>query len=285
MIAAAAALLALVLLAGSLNSLQFEPGQPVGLDQLFPNPGDTSASTGLGELLLKIFRILMMIAWLVLPLFILYLIISKEGRKKFLRDLAIYLPFLLLLYYLSTRPKGALPMVEAPLVERATLDLSVLEGTPVPAAPEFIPPPNWVTTAATLAIALGIALVFVGVMVVLWRRSHAKAEPLKQVAQEAQSAIRAIEAGGDVREVIMRCYYQMLEALKQYRSIQRGQDITPHEFELVLEQRGLPHEPVHQLTQLFEQVRYGGGAPGRQDERAAINSLGAIVSACERMRS
>ena len=60
--------------------------------------------------------------------------------------------------------------------------------------------------------------------------------------------------------------------------------MTPHEFERILQERGLPRGPVHDLTQLFEQVRYGGYNPGRQEERVAVSSLSAIVTACQRSR-
>jgi hypothetical protein len=76
----------------------------------------------------------------------------------------------------------------------------------------------------------------------------------------------------------------MLQAVEEYKNIRRDRDMTPHEFELALERRGLPREPIHQLTELFEQVRYGGQVPGRAEERLAVSSLSAIVSACQRTR-
>jgi hypothetical protein len=74
----------------------------------------------------------------------------------------------------------------------------------------------------------------------------------------------------------------MIHALETYRNIHRDRYMTPHEFEAYLEGRGLPREPVRQLTALFEQVRYGGVRPGRADERTAISSLEAIVAACQK---
>ncbi len=42
--------------------------------------------------------------------------------------------------------------------------------------------------------------------------------------------------------------------------------MTPHEFEQQLQRAGLPAEPVHDLTHLFEEARYGGAGdgPGRR---------------------
>jgi hypothetical protein len=58
--------------------------------------------------------------------------------------------------------------------------------------------------------------------------------------------------------------------------------MTTHEFEEILQGKGLPDEPIHQLTLLFEDVRYGNLNPGEADETRAISSLGAIVSALRR---
>jgi type I restriction enzyme R subunit len=41
---------------------------------------------------------------------------------------------------------------------------------------------------------------------------------------------------------------------------------------------------VERLTRLFEQVRYGNYAPRRRDQMEAVDSLQAIVNACEQLR-
>jgi hypothetical protein len=61
--------------------------------------------------------------------------------------------------------------------------------------------------------------------------------------------------------------------------------MTPSEFEQALQGKGLPREPVHQLTHLFEEVRYGARQVGEREERQAIDSLSAIVAACTRAKS
>ena len=38
--------------------------------------------------------------------------------------------------------------------------------------------------------------------------------------------------------------------------------MTAREFEALLEKRGVPNPPVHQLTALFEVARYAAQAPG-----------------------
>lgn len=281
-------LLALVLLAASLNTLQLAPGQPVSFNEIAPSVTDTGTANDWSRYLVIFFRVLMVIFWIAVPLVIILLILNKDARKRFLRDLAIMLPILLFLLYLSNHKQAQQTaqdlnnrMMSAPTLEQ-------LQTTPAPPPPEFVPPPAWVTNLAAVLIAVAIVVLVAGVLYSVWRRAENQRrlkEPLQKVERQAQAAIDAIHAGGDLRETILRCYLQMVETLKEYRGIQRNYDMTPHEFELMLEKRGLPGEPVHNLTQLFEQVRYGAIRPGRQDETTAITSLSAIVSACQRTRN
>jgi hypothetical protein len=73
----------------------------------------------------------------------------------------------------------------------------------------------------------------------------------------------------------------MSAVINQQRGIQRSQAMTPHEFEEYLATNGLPGAPVHQLTHLFEEVRYGDITAGSAEEQVALNSLTAIIEACE----
>jgi hypothetical protein len=140
-----------------------------------------------------------------------------------------------------------------------------------------------VTTVTSIVLAVVTVLVVFFVVRAIWRRARRREdEPLRRIERRAQEAIQSIEAGGDLREVIQRCYMQMLQAVSEYRLIDREQSMTPHEFELLLEHRGLSIEAVRDLTALFERVRYGAEQPGRREEREAIASLSAIVSACQR---
>jgi hypothetical protein len=65
--------------------------------------------------------------------------------------------------------------------------------------------------------------------------------------------------------------------LRQAQGIEMEAAMTAREFERLLEARGVPRPPVHQLTQLFEAARYGRRPPGADDERRARESLTAIV--------
>ena len=66
-------------------------------------------------------------------------------------------------------------------------------------------------------------------------------------------------------------------ALEEGKKLERKEFMTTREFEALLEEEGVPYEPVHQLTRLFEAVRYGNWQPNPTDEQKAINCLEALV--------
>jgi len=133
-----------------------------------------------------------------------------------------------------------------------------------------------------ISVILSIVMVSIigAVLWILWRRNKHDLSPNRLIARQAQSALEALQAGGDLKNTIIRCYYQMSAVINQQRGIQRSQVMTAHEFEEYLAKNGLPGEPVHQLTHLFEEVRYGDLPAGPAEEQVALNSLTAIVEAC-----
>lgn len=278
-------LLALLLLASSLNALELAEGKPVPYSEMAPTFSNSVENENAMSILLIIFRVAMIIVWILVPIFIIYLIISKQARKRFLRDMATLLPILFFLYWLTNSDlmrnregeAGGMLGFNQPMEE------GVIESPPV--MPVFQPPPDWVTTVTSLVLAAALTAIVVLIIFAVWRRNRREEElPLQKIERRAQDALDELAAGGDLREVIQRCYFQMIDVLHEYRNIQRDRDVTPHEFEMLLTRHGLPRDPIHQLTMLFEQVRYGAHQPGRQDERLAISSLSAIVTACQRGR-
>jgi protein-S-isoprenylcysteine O-methyltransferase Ste14 len=144
--------------------------------------------------------------------------------------------------------------------------------------PIINPPPlvpvntNW-TWLVWIGLALG--LILIGVRLFFWTREPNRISDAVQ--REAEQAIRALQTGSDIRSVIVRCYRQMSQALQKERGIQLEETMTARDFETLLEARGIPHDPVHQLTQLFEEARYGYRQPGPEEERKAFDCLNAIV--------
>jgi hypothetical protein len=94
---------------------------------------------------------------------------------------------------------------------------------------------------------------------------------------EAEKARQALMTGLDLKDVIVKCYRQMSLALEKEQGIERKDSMTTREFESLLEAAGVPHDPIHQLTQLFEAVRYGNWQPNPMDEQKAIHCLEAII--------
>jgi hypothetical protein len=94
---------------------------------------------------------------------------------------------------------------------------------------------------------------------------------------EAEKARQELKTGLGLKDVIIRCYRQMSLALAKEQGIEREDFMTTGEFENLLEATGVPHDPVHQLTQLFEAVRYGNWQSNPIDEQKAIRCLEAIL--------
>jgi hypothetical protein len=124
-------------------------------------------------------------------------------------------------------------------------------------------------------IGLALGLLLIGVRLFFWPREPSRTPDAVQM--EAEQAIRALQTGADIRSVIVRCYGQMSRALQKERGIRLEETMTARDFERLLEERGIPRAPVHQLTLLFEGARYGYRQPGPEEERMAFDCLNAIV--------
>ena len=101
-----------------------------------------------------------------------------------------------------------------------------------------------------------------------------------QLRTDAEEAISGIQAGEDLRHVIIRCYADMSQIVNEQRGIQRQEAMTPREFERQLQGFGLPQAAVQRLTRLFEEVRYGNTELGKDAEQEAIHCLTSIIEAC-----
>lgn len=285
---AGVALLALVILAAGLSELELRPGWPLSdwLQLLLGNLTIRRGEVTPGSLLdiTRVVRLLVIIFLLLLPLFILGLILYPDLRKKMLRELLRMLIFLSLAYIL-TRSEFIETMIDfgsgpinfvalpSPGEESASSALEVM--------PQFdTRSPSWLTWVTSFALALALAAGIAGLIWTLLRRLSPQSTPMDELAQEAQAALEALQSGADFRNTIIRCYREMSEVLRARRGIQRDGAMTPREFEAQLAHHGLPGGPVHQLTLLFEQVRYGADAPGEMEEDRALTCLTAIVETC-----
>ena len=126
---------------------------------------------------------------------------------------------------------------------------------------------------------VGIGLLAAGTLIGVWlfTSSRNRATTIDIVGLEAEEAWQKLKTGLDLKDVIIKCYRQMSLALAKEQGIEREDFMTTREFENLLEAAGVPHDPIHQLTQLFEAVRYGNWQPNPIDEQKAIHCLEAIM--------
>jgi hypothetical protein len=117
----------------------------------------------------------------------------------------------------------------------------------------------------------------------IWRRIRSREVSLKVFANTAQKALDELQTGIEIKNVVIRAYYQMSQVLDQELGITRKDAMTPREFEVKLEGAGLPAEEVQQLTRVFEAVRYGTTQVNWELEHQAITSLTAIIEACRKI--
>lgn len=150
-------------------------------------------------------------------------------------------------------------------------EIPVATPQPVVTSPLGSAPPS-------LLWLVGAGLLVIGALVVMWAFSPSRQpNPIDLVGLEAEKAHHALTTGGDLKDVIVHCYTQMSLALKQEKGIERKEFMTTGEFETLLKDAGIPHEPIHQLTRLFDAVRYGHWQPNSVDEQKAIQCLEAIM--------
>jgi len=271
------AVVGLVLLAAGLPALTLLPGQPFSLSEaggLAP-PAWRLGSFGLSaELLSTLLRAFYTLMVVLLPVAIVWAIVSPRFRKEVLMRLVPVLLIAAFILLRTIQPESTAPPADM---------LPVEMGSPEAAGPGMIyneQPPQWFVWATRAGLAL---LMAVPVGIVAWLLARRRLRPqstLEQLAQQAQTAIRALLAGAEVEDVILRCYFEMSRVVSEERAIYRAAAMTPREFETCLLQAGLPERPVQDLTRLFEAVRYGAQASSRAEADRALTCLDAIAQAC-----
>jgi len=218
-----------------------------------------------------ILQILYLTGILIVPLVLVFSIFSPRTRRMILEEIKRAIPFVIWI------------LAMAYLLRRVQFQnmRTTSTTTPLPDLPAWINNPP-------LLVTLGIGIVLVTIVVaaawLLWRRLRWR-QPLDRLAEQAQSTITEIEAGGNFTDAIIECYVGMCHVLRRERRIVRAEGMTPREFATRLEQFGLAGRQAQQLTRLFEKVRYGTAVPTAQDKREAINCLEAMVTATSKPSS
>jgi hypothetical protein len=268
----ALAILGLGILAAGLSDLKFEAGLPIpgSATQVLSEPVSPAGPVKNEASPLRLVQGVLGIG-LVLLLFVFLVALFKKASIKRIGLSAAGLALLVLLLLLlpnitPSQPAGtpdALPTVAPPT--------QVYSVAPIGDPPSTL---FWLVIAGLVLLAAGL-----GAWLLIMANRHSQKED--RLALEAEAAIQAIAAGDNIKNVIIRCYLQMEQAVKDDLGIERKEAVTPREFERHLIARGIPDAPVFQLTRLFETARYGQQVSDSQIEQDAIDCLSAIRSACQ----
>jgi hypothetical protein len=171
--------------------------------------------------------------------------------------------------------------------------LSKINVTIQPEAVEVLPPAVNITGPQLeplpqgliwfVLIGLAILMILLGLRYIIWHVNQDNdRDPL---SLEAERAIQGLRTGLDLKNVILHCYLEMSQVLQKEQGLALEESMTAREFERLLQARGIPNSPVHQLTQLFEFARYGYRQPDAEDEQKAIDCFNAIAHFSRKVKS
>jgi len=190
--------------------------------------------------------------------------VARRVNPKRVGQLALGLSVSILLLLLLDWTSPASPVTDISPVQSAdAIPAKVIEQAPIGV------PPGELNTIVTIILGVGVAILLAWLI----SKSRPKSGPQDRLSLEADAAIQAIESGEDLKNVILRCYGQMMDYVKEARGIDRPESVTPREFELILAGKGIPKESIRRLTRLFERARYGIHPPDRRDELDATECL------------
>lgn len=268
-----------LLLAAGLSGTELRHGQdvvwsimPAAEESPSPQLGLPSDPGGSAPLGLGGWELVIIIGvCLLLPVSIVYYFLSPDARKTLARVVNFIVGITLVLWAVQT-------FFDRVVVEWITPSAGLpAEGERLPNTSEIsVRSPGWL--AYVVSIVLVLLLVAAGWFA--WYHFLRRDRRLERLAQQAEETLSELSSGADFRDAVIRCYFEMSQALSQQKGIERHKAMTPREFAERLRQTGLPAEDVRRLTRLFERVRYGAKTPGKVEETEAIACLTAIVDAC-----
>jgi hypothetical protein len=272
-------LVVIILLGGSLSEIVLLPGQPL----IFGLNWNKTLETNLGnlpgaELLLNFIEIILLCGIIFFPVTILYLILSPKARKQFIREVIRVVPIVLLFIFIA-KVISQQPITNKQFLPAAAPDSTIGQILPTQTVSNITTPPHWIGLIITLSLAVIVTGFILWGIWTFWNHRH-KLKPLEQIANHALHAINELQNGGDITNIVINCYYEMSQVVNQQRGIRRESTMTTHEFENKLIDIGFPEPSIHQITQLFEEVRYGTLRPGVIEEHLAIASLNEIIKYC-----
>jgi hypothetical protein len=256
-----------VLIAASLPQLELQPGMPlpsVNSSQVVIPPDEQEQPVVFP--VSEAFKVLLAVILAGLMLYAIYRMIRSIGWMNIRSYVQMFIVILLIVGSLTFLVM-LLPM---------TQDTLAME-LPLPTQMQPLTSPLGPVPILLLWL-VGVALLMGSILLGIWIFAPSRQETtIDRVGLEAEKARQALMSGLDMKDVIIKCYRQMSLAVEKEQGIEREDFMTTREFENLLEAAGLPHDPIHQLTRLFEAVRYGNWQSNRMDEQKAIHCLQAIV--------
>jgi hypothetical protein len=279
LILAALALLALTVLAISLNEVPFRAGQQ------FSQNSEGGPRVNPQELINAWIEIpwwrqaSLWVLFLLLVILVGYMLPPELRRLLIRRFIRMALTFWGI-FYIFKNYGHLIP----------ALNIDVAEGAPVQNGngasgemPVFVPAE--ISPAFSYLISFGVALLLLVMLWALyraWRKYNAltNQKPLEEIARIARSSLNDLSSGRDSSDVIINCYLRMGEVVSNKRHLHRAVATTPREFAMRLEQAGLPGDAVSRLTRLFEGVRYGDRKSSPRDVNEAVSCLTTILHYC-----
>jgi hypothetical protein len=268
----------LAVLAAAVPRLNLERGQYFQMPKGNNPVVETILAASAPERRFLMLRSVLTLIVILYPIYILLSLLTRRGRQRLVKDLARLTFFIILLLWFNKNGEKLLSGIGPAELQSPDLGNELLSDLPVAV---FNPnTPSWIPIALLLLGALLAALV--AGSIAWWylperRRKQATVATAQKIAEQADQALQAIQAGEEVEDVILRTYYQMEETLSEERGLTRPQAMTPGEFAEALGRQGVPSGAVHDLTQLFEAVRYGGAHASPAMQKRATNALQAIA--------
>jgi hypothetical protein len=256
----------MILIAAALPRLELKPGIPLPKWEGGAGPPPSESQPDVSISLSTFLKALLEVVGILVLVYSVYKLLRGVPWKEILGPalliallalVAIVILFALTNLLITTEPLA--PEVLPPELKR--------EGPPLGSPPAILVWLVW--------IGLGAMIIVLGIWASNRRTKNLRAGDLVEL--EAERAIQALKKGQDFKNVIVQCYQQMSAALQKERGIELEDTMTAREFEHLLEAKGLPRDPVHQLTQLFEAARYSLRQFTPADEQEAFDCLSAIV--------
>jgi hypothetical protein len=262
------AVLLTMMIAASLPQLELQPGMPLpsfenGEVMLAPIAEEPLAVISVSEFVKSLFILILAGSML----YAIYKLVRGSDWRS-LGSIVQPLMFVILITGVIIFLVMVLPKTQGDL----PVELPIPSETPRATSPLGPVPP-------ALFWLVGIGLLVCSILLGIWifGPSPKRGTTIDLVGLEAENALQALKNGLDLKDVIVNCYRQVSLVLEKEQGIEREDSMTTREFENLLEAAGAPHDPIHELTRLFEAVRYGKWQANPTDEQKALHCLEAIM--------